>query len=580
MNLPPRTPARALACLLLLVVLLPLVQADCGDTAPDGVTCCFNRFNLMAENALKPPDAPIIHPPTVVDIHEENGNLLVRGPLPLVIRNGPGNNMETSPCMNHSDWYFAYDELNFTIRNSLFRPDYLGSKRTDLDNALRTFNLSDYELIVISLIDNHYPDSEYLRVEIDAFDGKFSNCSGNLVPGTIRGQTGYLIWSPIGFCDKGEEDQSCRTLLFNGTDDYCSYYKLIGQISSLMQEKGANGKKRLIYYHCVLGTDRTGGVTIGYLLKNYPESITYLQAVSSAQFMGNTKAPPYYNPPNTGSRNLAHAYCIAINGSCALSLSETASDESELPFMTLVHPGGESGMPVSYLFDDYDATDGSRSLADTTIHHIHVIPRKTIVEPILRVEQSPRIGEEKKLAGRIFARYYDIDLLNVEDASIDPSIIEFSLREGYLTSLPLAPEEVVMLRWEQDRWVELPTVLDRIINGRAFYTAETPGFSYFVITNRVPAPPAPPEEPVSSVVTEPVREIPPLDTPSLPPQSPVGEPCDTRAPAPASEPEVSPPSGTLVPAGVVIAGLGICGGYLVRRWWIRRQNPDLFRKND
>jgi PGF-pre-PGF domain-containing protein len=579
MNL-PRTTALALVCLLLTTGMIPLVQAECADRAPDG-TCCFNRFNLEAANALNPPDAPKIHPPTIVDINVTTGNLLVRGPLPLMIRNGSGNDMKSSPCMNYTDWHFAYDELNTTIRNSLFKPAYFTpQQREELDQILGTFNLSDYELVVISLIDNNWPDSVYLSVEIREFGGKCSNCSANLIPGTIRGTRGYLIWSPIGFCDKGEADQTCRNLLFNGTDDYCSYYKLIGQISSLMQETSTSGKKRLIYYHCVLGTDRTGGVTIGYLLKNYPEKISYLQAVTYAQFMGNTRAPPKYSPPNQGSLDLAHAYCTAINGSCALSPSETASDESEPPFMTLANPGGEPGIPVNYIFDDYDDEAGSSALADTTIHHVHVIPSKTIVEPILRVEKSPGISEEKKLTGRIFARYYDIDLLNVPDASIDPSIIQFSIREGYLTSRDIAPEEVVMMRWVEDRWVELSTVLDHITNGRAFYSAETPGFSYFVITNRVPEPPVTPEEPVPLVVEGPAREAPLLNTPSHPTQLPVAEPRDTRALAPTPETEDPLPSGILLPAVIVIAGTGICGGYLIRRWWRRRQNPDLFRKND
>ncbi|NYT17404.1 MAG: PGF-pre-PGF domain-containing protein [Methanomicrobiales archaeon] len=467
--------------------------------------------------------------------------------------------------------------MNTTIKNSLFKPVYItDSQRSKLDQALMTFNLSDYELIVISLIDNKWPDSEYLSVEIREFGGKVSNCSAELRPGTIRGHQGYLIWSPIGFCDQG----NCDDLLHIDGDEYCSYYNLIGQITSLMQETSTSGKKRLIYYHCVLGTDRTGGVTIGYLMKNFPENMTYLQAVTYAQFMGNTMAPPVYSPPNQGSRNLAQAYCTAINGSCAATLSDTASDESEPPFMTLAHPGGETGILVNYVFDDYDDEEGSSSVADTTIHHVHVIPSKTIVEPILRVEQSPRISEEKKLTGRIFTRYYDIDLLNVPDASIDPSTIQFSIRGGYLTSLPIAPEDVVMMRWVEDRWVELSTVLDHITNGRAFYTAETPGFSYFVITNRIPVPPVTLEEPVPPVAEEPAMEAPLPNTPSLPTQIPVVEPYGTPAPAPTLEPEIPPPSGILLLAIIVMAGIGTCGGYLTRRWWRRRQNPDLFGKND
>jgi len=581
MNL-PRIHVPVLVCLLLTVGMIPLVQAACIDTSPDHSYCgCL--YNLMPENVV-PPDTPRIHGPTVVDINVTTGNLLVRGPLPLIVRNGTGNDPVSSPCMNSTDWHFAYDELNTTIITSPYRPAYFTDlHRTALDQALGTFSLSEYELIVFGLIKNTGADNAYLTVEIREFGGSYSTCSAPLVPGTIRGQEGYLVWSPVGFCQKAadpaDQDDACSGLLFNSTDEFCSYSDLIGKISLLMQERAGSGKKRLIYYHCVQGTDRTGGVTIGYLLKNYPK-ITYLQAVTYAQYMGKTTPPPHYGPPMAELLYLSHAYCTSINGSCALSLFQMESDASEPPFMTLVHPGGESGVPLRYLFDEDDDTEGSGSLADTTIHAVHVIPKKTVVEPILRVERSPRIGEEKKLAGRIFARYYDIDLLNVPDAAVDPSTIEFSVREGYLRDLRIASEDVVMLRWEQDRWVELPTVLDQVVKGRAFYSAETPGFSFFVITNRVPAPPATPEEPASPTIPVPAQETPPPDTPSPQVQLPAGEPRDTRAPAPAPEAGVTPPSGFLLPALVVIAVLGIGGGYLVRRWWIHRQNPGLFRKND
>ena len=53
----------------------------------------------------------------------------------------------------------------------------------------------------------------------------------------------------------------------------------------------------------------------------------------------------------------------------------------------------------------------------------------------------------------------------------------------------------------------------------------------------------------------------------------------TSAPAAGSEPGTSP--GTpVIPVVTGVAGVGVVGGggFLVRRWWIQRQNPALFRK--
>ncbi len=577
MRLPPKK-LLWLVCLVLVLGSIPLVQAECRDNSP-GRSYCGCLYNLMPENVV-PPDTPRLHGPAVVDINPANGNLLVRGPLPLVIRKGPGTEKD-SPCMNSTDWYFAYDELNTTISTSQYRPVYLMAdpwKKEKLDEAFRTFNLSEYELVVISLIKHTGADNNYLAVEKREFGGTFSQCSAELNPGTLRGQKAYLIWSPVGFCDKGELDQTCSEILYNDTADYCSYYHLIDQITSLMQEN--SGKKRLIYYHCVQGTDRTGGVTIGYLLKNYPENMTYFQALAYAQFLGNAGRPPNYDPPNKESQYLAHAYCLAINGSCATAPHEGAADEPGAPFVALAHPGGEAGLPVSYIFEDYDETNGSSSQANTVIHHVHMMPATAIVEPVLKVEQNPKITEAQKLAGRIFTRYYDIDLVNIPDASVTTSSIEFSVREGYLRSLGISPGNVTMLRRDQDRWVELPTVLETVMSGRAYYTARTPGFSYFVITNRVPEAPATAGEPVVSRVpmTPPVTPLP------APPQRTGDVPAPvtsaTHAPSAAPIAEVPPPKVIPLSAVIGVAGLVAAGGLVIRSWWIRRQNPALFRKDD
>ncbi len=329
-----KEPNKITACLLFLLITVALtaaVDAACltgnckgyADAAPDD-TCCCNRFNLNLSN-IYPPEAPmIVGPPTVVDINEQNGNLLVRGQLPLVIRDGTGNSCKTSPCMNHSDWYFAYDDLNTILFSraltSGFRPEYItGAKSEKLNQTLVGFNLSACELIVISMIDNSYADKPSLDIEIHDFGGNCSNCSEDLVPGTIHGQPGYLIWSPVGFCDPG---LNCTALLYDGEKwgdgslKYCSYYNLIDQITALMQENSTSGRQRLIYYHCVAGKDRTGGVTIGYLLKNYP-SMTYCDASDYARYMGKTSGPPDYPSPNDGSLKLARAYCTAIRGTCS-----------------------------------------------------------------------------------------------------------------------------------------------------------------------------------------------------------------------------------------------------------------------
>lgn len=285
-----------------------------NDYAADGTTCCYNRFNLQEENRIA------IVPPTVVDINEATGNLLVRGPMPLLIRNGAGNPPTTMGCKNHDDWSFALANLNEmiaaekTVVPSYFAPE----KGTVLKNNLENFNISDYQLIVISLVDNGDVDSKYLAIEQRDFGGASSQCSATLVPGTIDDQTGNMVISTTGFCNTNDpSDPQCQVRLTKDADGYCSYANLIGQIDALMKEKDLSGKKRLIYFHCVLGNDRTGGVTMGYLMKAL--GLSYADAETIATNLGDPAGR--LHPPNAASRTLALAYCQLIKGTCPAHIS-------------------------------------------------------------------------------------------------------------------------------------------------------------------------------------------------------------------------------------------------------------------
>jgi hypothetical protein len=277
-------------------------------SSPDG-TCCFSRFNLQEENRMQ------LAAPTVVDYSESNGNLLIRGPMPLIIRDGKGNDPAISRCKNQSDWQFAYDELGTMIGNQkTFAPVYFtDSKEAALKSDLQDFNLDNYHVIVVSLLDHGDINPTYFASEQKAFGGNYSSCSDPLKEGNIHGQSGNLIWSTVGFCDGGI-DEKCKTILNTDTDTTCSYANLIEKLSTMMAEKDPSGKKRLIYFHCVLGTDRTGGVTIGYLQKTNP-SMSFTDAVTYATHLGKESGMPPW-PPNAASQNLANAYCQKTGGLC------------------------------------------------------------------------------------------------------------------------------------------------------------------------------------------------------------------------------------------------------------------------
>jgi hypothetical protein len=275
-------------------------------TAPDG-TCCLKIYNLQESNRAQ------LAGPVVIDYAESTGNLLVRGPLPLIVRNGTG---QAGNCMNQADWHFAYDELNTMMQNKkTTAPAYFSdSKKAALISDMQDFNLDDYRIIDISLLDHGDINSLEFGVLLREFGGVQSTCSAPLAGGTLHGQTGNLISSAFAFCPS--IDQHCKDTIDSDVGETCSFSGRIDQLITLMNEKDPSGKKRLIYYHCVLGSDRTGSITIGYLQKTIT-SLSFIHAYKYAEYLGKeSQGGDAIWPPNPAARNAALAYCQKIGADC------------------------------------------------------------------------------------------------------------------------------------------------------------------------------------------------------------------------------------------------------------------------
>jgi len=251
-----------------------------SDCTADGATCCKNIYNLQEANRNQ------IAAPTVVDYSEATGNILVRGPEPIILRSGTVN---TEGCLPSNEWRFAYDELNAMILHEKdVAPEYFtDSKKAALRADLQTFNLADYQFIDISLLNAGDSNKALFATETTAYggDNSFSTCTGStLNPATIRGGTGNLIWSNTIGCPNN--DESCiQARLWTNDDGFCSYADTVNNISVMMGQKDPSGKKRLIYVHCNHGADRTGGIVLGYLIKSNP-SMSFGDALTYTHISG------------------------------------------------------------------------------------------------------------------------------------------------------------------------------------------------------------------------------------------------------------------------------------------------------
>jgi hypothetical protein len=327
MNIPSRrqNPCRihtslpGILALVILLVVLAVPNAGASDNNQTDNTYCQNRFNLAPENSVQ------ISVPTVVDIDVKTGNLLVRGQVPLVVRDGPGNR---GGCRKHADWNYAYEGLDALIQNkNAFSPAYFNAENKNEEKiaALRTsmanFKLDDYEVIDISLLTSTPGGNDMVEFATirDAFGGVSSTCNATLNEGSFHGQNGSAILSDFYFCNSGAGEPDCMRSVTadNVNPGSCSYASRIDQIVALIGGEGQKpGTKRLIYYHCSQGSDRTGAVTMGYLQKTIP-GISFVHALHYAQYLGKeTQGNDPIWSVNDGAKNSALAYCHYIGADC------------------------------------------------------------------------------------------------------------------------------------------------------------------------------------------------------------------------------------------------------------------------
>ena len=161
--------------------------------------------------------------------------------------------------------------------------------------------------------------------------------------------------------------------------------------------------------------------------------------------------------------------------------------------------------------------------------------------------------------------YQYIDLVPARFENITGATITFTIPVAWLDEHGLSPEEIVMYHFnDNDTACEaLPTTVERTGGGEATFTATSPGFSLFAISGI---------EQTGEAVTTPTT----AQTTSPAVATPTAE--QTTA-VPAGEPAPEFPLGMIaIVAGAVL--LLAAGSFLVRRWWIRRQNPALFRDYD
>lgn len=161
---------------------------------------------------------------------------------------------------------------------------------------------------------------------------------------------------------------------------------------------------------------------------------------------------------------------------------------------------------------------------------------------------------------------------------VDHTVFDFSVPQSWLTEHGFSVSDIVMMHNVDGQWQTLETRFVSQSDGNVFYESTTPSFSYFAIAYQKGNTTMGQATPIPTPTTSALVKTSVTGTSGLPVAITTKETHNT-APAPIVAPVEGMPLTTLV-IGVVGAIAIIVAAFLVRRWWIRRQNPALFRNYD
>jgi len=251
-------------------------------------------------------------------------------------------------------------------------------------------------------------------------------------------------------------------------------------------------------------------------------------------------------------------------------------------------PGGATTSPASPAGQAVTSSFGTQASSDAVaVHSVSFTPDRAVPEAQWWARQEKPLSYFRLQNGPAF--YENIHVGGINPSAIHDARIRFSVTKAWLDENHVDPANVVMMHQQDDNtWAGLPTTFERQDGDRYYYTATTPGFSYFAVTDKTTAEAATvptAEQPVVSAekpdpAPQAADSVTPVPIKAKAPVHPAVVVTGTMAPAPAGTGPVPGLPLLWIAVAALISMLGVAGFFIGRRMWWKHQNPNLFRKYD
>jgi len=260
------------------------------------------------------------------------------------------------------------------------------------------------------------------------------------------------------------------------------------------------------------------------------------------------------------------------SSSSSVSSGSDSSDSGRSSSTAATVSGVQAGQTATFTFAQPISAD-----IPVGIRTVSIVPTQSLGETDVIVQDS-EVGNLAETLGRPVAGVEKIVPVGISSSAIDHATITFAVSSTWLSAHNIAPSDVVLVHNTNGQWIDLPTTFNEQSGTTCSFSATTPGFSLFAVSVKqsavtssvtaVPTTSATIASTTQSLQAEAVTTIPTTVKP-VAVQT-------TAAPAPVLGPSSAFPEPYLLVAvaGTVVIIMGVVIG---KRWWVRRQNPDLFR---